>query len=257
MLVKLRCHKSVQRLLLITLIGLGCSTAATASTGLQPVARPLLLAQKRPTPPNSPPPNNPIHPGGGLSEVTATCPSTAQPLTSLIPASNPVVTTAGQPTVLFYNPYGGNLVGEFSLVTQDHKQRIGKIQFTLPDQPGIVSVALPDTPENRLDRDRYYKWYLQLYCGDDSRPDVELHGWVLTASATPERQQQITEASPAVWYDAIALVFEQLRLHPNDPHRQNQWLNLLQKIDADALAHEPLRGEVIPLNTEAEVNNAD
>jgi hypothetical protein len=206
------------------------------------------IAQSRPRPPETPPDNR-TQPGGGLSEVVAECTANSPPLTALIPVQNPVLTTADQPTVLFYIPDGrdrANWIGEFSIVTQDHKQRIDKIRVTLPAEPGIVSVSLPQTPENKLQRDRYYRWYFQLYCGDTPRPDVELHGWILTVPSTPERQTQIHQGSPVIWYDAIAHVFEQRQAQPDNPQLKQQWQGLLRQIDAEALADFPLVGAAVP-----------
>lgn len=210
-----------------------------------------LLSQTPPQPPRTPPPNQ-SKPGGGLSASDQACQNTSKSLTALIPAQNPVLTTREHPTLLLYVPYSSEQVryGEFSvLVWPEEKQRIYKTRFTLPQTPGIVSITLPSLPEYALEEGQYYHWYVKLYCkgNKSSQPDFDINGWMQRVALTPERERQISAATPDVWYDASANLAEKLRISPDDEMLKNNWVELLKFINSEDLAQEPIVGSVIPL----------
>lgn len=94
-----------------------------------------------------------------------------------------------------------------------------------------------------------YRWYFQLYCqdGTDTQPDLTLNGMVKRVALTPDRELQIREATPDIWYDALAQVAAQLQTSPQDGELREKWRSLLQLIDAEDLAPEPIVGSIIPL----------
>lgn len=202
-----------------------------------------LLNKQLPPIGGAPPPDNRTQPGGGLDPSDSACTSASgAKLTVLIPRKNPVMTTSDRPTVLLYVPYSSDRVreGELLVNSRDDKTRLGKIRFTLPQTPGIVSVTLP-TPENSLEEGEYYHWYLKLYCTDD--PDVEpeaVDGWVQRVATPPQEESQ------RIWYDDLAAAYENLRNSPQEEMLQREWVNLLQEINAADLAEIPLVGPVVP-----------
>lgn len=207
---------------------------------------------KPPKPPRTPPPNQ-RKPGGGLDASTSACKNTSKPLTALIPAENPVLTTSTHPTFLFYVPYTSDEVesGEFSLLLgPEEKKRIYKTRFTLPQTPGIVSITLPSSPEYALEENQYYHWYVKLLCkgNTSNKPDVDINGWVQRVALTPERERQIKGATPEVWYDALANLANSLRTSPQDATLRSKWVELLKSIGSEDLAQEPLVGSVVPMN---------
>lgn len=210
-----------------------------------------LLSQIPPPPPRTPPPNQ-RKPGGGLDPDNLACKRTSKPLTALVPVKNPVLTTSAHPTFLFYVPYGSSDVrlGEFSLLTwPEERTRIYKTRFTLPQTPGIVSIALPRVAESALEAGKSYHWYFQLYCQANisSQPDLDINGWVQRVALTPERERQIKVAAPDIWYDASTNLANRLRTSPQDATLKNNWVSLLKLIDSKDLIQEPLVGPVIPL----------
>jgi hypothetical protein len=217
---------------------------------LAQIQPPFHLSQNRPTPPPTPP-NNQTKPGGGLNP-SQPCSDTQTQLRALVPVENPVLTASEHPTFLFYVPHTPESVsyGEFSLlVWPGEKERIYKTRFTLPQTPGIVSVKLPESPEYALETGQSYHWYFKLYCegNTSAQPDLQVNGWVKRVPLTPERERQIEAATPEVWYDALAKVAENLRTSPENAALQNDWENLLELINAEDLAEEPIVGAVIPL----------
>lgn len=223
---------------------LGCPTLAQISTDI-------LLSQVPPPPPRTPPPNQ-RKPGGGLDPNNPVCRTTSKPLTALVPTHNPVLTTSAHPTFLFYVPYGSSEVryGEFSLLTwPEEKTRIYRTRFTLPQTPGIVSIAIPPTPDYALEAGKSYHWYLQLYCQTNTSapPDLDINGWVQRVPLTPERERQINATAPDIWYDSSSSLVERLRISPQDVTLRNNWASLLKFIHSEDLVQEPLVGPVISM----------
>ena len=214
------------------------------SLGLQSIAPQSIaptLAQGIPDPPRRPPPNQ-TRPGGGLNpESSALCTPQNESLQALIPVDYPGLTVSDSPTFFFYVPFGNEVVdhAEFSmLLWPGEMQRHYEVEFALPDEPGIISVTLPDTPDYALQEDQYYRWYFNVYCqdGDRIQPDLTVNGTVQRVAQTPERDRQIQNGSPEIWHDTLATVAKQLQATPGDRQLQQQWQELLQHIDAEDLS---------------------
>ncbi|NER23950.1 MAG: DUF928 domain-containing protein [Symploca sp. SIO1C2] len=206
-------------------------------------------AQTPPPPPRTPPPNQ-TEPGGGLNPLNSSCESKNKSVKALVPAKNPVLTTNEHPTFLFYVPFESQEIryGEFSLlVWPQEKTRIFKTRFTLPQTPGVVSITLPSLPDYALEEGQFYHWYFKLYCQSKSstQTDLALNGWIQRVPLTPEREAQINSGTPDVWYDSLAKIAEELLASPQDATLRDDWVNLLQVIDSEDLAEEPLTGSVI------------
>lgn len=203
-----------------------------------------------PPPDTPPPPDNQTKPGGGLDPEESACHNREKSLTALIPLKNPVLTTASHPKILIYIPDEPQdlLRGEFWLNDLEGKTRIYKaIRFKFLATPGIISISLPDLPESALIEGQYYPWYFKIYCRDNSpnRPNFAVKGWVKRVSLTPERQQLIALGKPDIWYDALATLYEHLQQFPNDHQSQEKWNKLLQSIDTQELAKEPINSSII------------
>ena len=203
-------------------------------------------------PPTPPPPFNRVEPGGVLAPGQSSCQASDRGLRALIPVGNPVLSITDYPTLLFYVPDASAAVrvGEFSILTQDERRRIGKVRFTLPETPGIVSVRLPELPEYALaagEEGQYYRWYLKLYCQDSpsAQADLVVDGWIGRIPSQSAWEDLVNEASPAIWYDSLARLAERLRQSPQDPELQRQWRELLQAIDAEDLVDAELVGPAI------------
>lgn len=209
-----------------------------------------ILAQSPPPPPPTPPPND-TRPGGGLNaHDPLSCNSLNRSVRALLPVANPVLTTTHSPTFLFYIPFAADQIqfGEFSLLAfPGEQQRLYQLRFKLPETPGIVSVTLP--PQFELQEGRSYRWYFQLYCqdGPGTRPDLSVNGMVQRVALTAERERQISGATPDIWYDALSQTAAQLQTSPQNAELREQWRSLLQTIEAEDLAQEPISGSVIPL----------
>jgi hypothetical protein len=174
--------------------------------------------------------------------------------------------------------------GEFFLQDSSGKTRLYQTQFRLPEKPGIVSISLPNSPELALEENTAYHWYFRLHCTnnstdnstanstdssqdslsaspddslninltinssssltDDSAATLQVDGWVQRVAMTPTRQLQLAADSPDLWYDSLAQVAAGLLEKPQDNILRAQWRLLLQRINAENLAQEPLTGAV-------------
>lgn len=218
----------------------------SASVQTQPT---ILVSQTPPPPPpRTPPPDNRRVPGGGLDPTNPFCKKTNKSLTAFVPTKNPVLTTSEHPTFWFYVPYAPENInsGEFSLVTQDGKQRIYRASIKLPRVPGIVSISLPPSSEYALKEGEFYRWYLKLNCEPYTRsqPDLVVSGWVQRVALTPERQRQINTLTSDIWYDALTNLANRRLASPQDEALKNEWIRLLESAQLENFAQEPLVGAV-------------
>ena len=204
-----------------------------------------------PNPPTTPIPDGNRIPGGSLSgDDQAVCPSRSQPLTAITPISGQGSTLSGHPTFWFYIPYTSAEVqeGEFSILTQNEDERIYKTLFQLPAQPGFVSITLPMDKAESLQEGQYYHWYLNLSCAStvEAQTDLNIDGWVQRVESPSEVAAQDGEASPSIWYDVVNDLATQLKtVSSNEMEAKQAWVELLESVELDALAQEPVVGPVM------------
>lgn len=186
------------------------------------------------------------------------------PLTPLLPLPVPVFslpnrefsasTITGYPTFWFYVPYSSKAVsyGSFSLEDAEGN-RIYKLEFKLPESPGIVSVQLPKE-EKPLEVNKTYRWYFRLYCAsqesseESSEPNSVYHTGLVQRVAQEKLDDQLQTAkienraaiyiANQLWYDMPDL--EQIRSRPND------WMNILKALELEKLKEEKITGSVLP-----------
>lgn len=231
-----------------SLVGFSLALGLLSFMSYPSSAQPRTLVSQLPPSPPSTPPINTTRSGGSLGPSNP-CENTNKPLIALVPAKNPVLTTSEYPTFLFYVPYRAMDVrfGEFSILTWPGEMtRVYQTRFTLPETPGIISISLPAKPEYVLAEGVSYHWYLKLYCQGSKADgaDLEVDGWVQRVNMNAARERAIDAASPEVWYDSLAQLGSLLRTSPQDSELQNRWRNLLEFINSEDLAQEPLVGPV-------------
>ncbi|MEB3213689.1 MAG: DUF928 domain-containing protein [Leptolyngbyaceae bacterium] len=221
-----------------------------------------------PSPPTTSPPPGRRQPGGSLSdEPTACSDGGEEKLTAIAPVDVQGQTISEQPTFWFYVPYSPEnvTVGRFSLQTQDARQNIYQGYFHLPKTPGFVSIQLPVSAGRQLQESAFYPWYLTLYCGEsldeteltaddveamiDTSESVFINGWVQRVEPTPERHNLVLSGADTIWYDAIAHLAQELKEPSQDTHDnqtvQTRWDTLLEGVELDGLADEPIVGPVV------------
>ncbi|MGD1854073.1 MAG: DUF928 domain-containing protein [Leptolyngbyaceae cyanobacterium] len=197
--------------------------------------------QLPPVPSTPQPPSGRRTPGGGLEP--SVCPVTDHKLTAITPSDVHGKTLSEHPTFWFYMPYTADDIegGKFSVLTEDEFQTVYETSFKLPEQPGLISITLPESEVPALEVGEYYHWYLSLDCTIDAqtKTDATIDGWVQRID--PD-ETTAAQASPEIWYDSLHVAAEQLQNDAIEPGPA--WIDLLESVELDALIQAPVVGPV-------------
>jgi len=165
------------------------------------------------------------------------------------------LTTASHPEFLFYlskfhgpeQPETTDLPIEF--VLQDEQDRyIYKTRFVLPLQKGgVIRLPIPTTSE-ALKVGQRYTWTLFTHFNPNETNFVS--GTIYRTRLSPQRQQQLQTAVPlkrldllvqeGLWFDAISTLVDLRQANPQDQTLMSKWSGLLDDIDLNELATEPM-----------------
>lgn len=161
-----------------------------------------------------------------------------RPLMALVDSSEPVLTTQTHPTFLFYLPYSsqtqegqnnGVTTAEFELLDEQENSVLKqqKIVVSLPENPGLVKLALPPT-ETELEPDKEYFWIFRIICDpNDNTANPSVSGWIKRVSVGSRE---------SFWLDRL----DQLTQSPTS--RLEQWRQLLVEVapELQNLAQTPI-----------------
>lgn len=217
---------------------------------------------------------------GGASR--GQCPAIAKPLTALVPATKKTLnlkqalsnsaldtfevvwglTTAESPTLWFYVPYSltPKLPLQFVLQDdQDNEVYTGVPLTVFQTSPGIIKFSLPSTVALKIGK--MYHWYFEIDCASDAPVFVE--GWIQRTALKPALLSQLKQASPrqkvalyaanGIWFDALTTLAELRIANPSDSTLQDDWVSLLDSVDLDAIATEPILQCCTPKRGEQEL----
>ncbi|NMG60457.1 DUF928 domain-containing protein [Geitlerinema sp. P-1104] len=161
------------------------------------------------------------------------CPATTLPLTALIPARSPIFTVSESPTLWFYSPYqaGQVEVGELTYVNSNNEQ-VYRGFFELPDDPGIISLQVPETSSLELTMDENYHWFLRLYC--DPR---DAFSYVYVDAPIRRVAEQ---SDQGIGYDDVTDIATQFTQNPDDGELKESWQNLAEMLDLEEVMQKPL-----------------
>jgi hypothetical protein len=227
---------------------------------------PVQVAETLPTPPDRGAPGQ--RQGAATRSIRSQCRPGNQPLTALVPitrrtgsegqgSSAAIVTwksvlgstVAERPTFWFYVPYTLTPAHRLEFVLQDETGNdIYKTSFTQSGtSPGVVGVELPSTVAP-LEVGKMYHWFFSIECSPDEA--VLVDGWVqrVPLNALLERQlDQATQkekialyANNHIWHEALTSLAGLRRQNPEDDKLKEDWVTLLQSIDLNAIAQEPI-----------------
>ncbi|NET50313.1 MAG: DUF928 domain-containing protein [Merismopedia sp. SIO2A8] len=156
--------------------------------------------------------------GGAMRDA---CPSDGADVSTfqaLVPENNRVLTDATHPPFWFYMPFTLSdelYFAEMMLIDAETKEPLLEepVLFELPEQSGIVKVALPESTPG-LERDRPYQWFFSVQCHAEqlSRNPV-LSGIVQRPSIAsesllwPEAVTQVVGDRPSVDWDDFLTAF--------------------------------------------------
>ncbi|MBE8965120.1 DUF928 domain-containing protein [Nostocales cyanobacterium LEGE 12452] len=202
--------------------------------------------------------------GGGTRDGHS-CPTLEmkERLMALVPAlesEQPVshvwgLTVEASPTLWFYVPYLPKdiKVGELELWDETDReprnyQQIYQGTFTVTGTPGAIALSLP--PTVKLEPDKNYHWYLSLNINCNSENEsVDVNGWIqrVKLNNTTSSQQQSAErervifyAKNGIWYDALTLLGQLRRRHPETEILLADWQKLLRDAGLEEFANKPI-----------------
>lgn len=171
------------------------------------------------------------------------------PLTALTPTNNIGTTVSGNPTFFWYIPQSEAKSAEF-VVTDNQYQEIYATTLALNGTPGVVSLSLPATVSLETGKDYY--WYVLLICdpknreqdmfveGVVKRTELSLEQKTKLAAATEPLKQAEMYAQAKIWQETLAILAQLRHDRPNDSKVIDAWKELLNSVELEAIATEPL-----------------
>jgi hypothetical protein len=189
--------------------------------------------------------------GGG---TRGNCPveqtSTNPNMIALVPNTEVGWSATESPTFWVYVPYSFTSPVSSKLSLRDKDGRpvpIEPVEFTLSGTPGVVGLRLPKPLEN----ERLYRWRFTIICDkkDESENPV-VGGLVRWVEPNPSLMNQLQKAQPreraalyaqnGFWYEAVTILAERHNTAPNDSQAATDWSNLLQSVQLEVIANEPI-----------------
>lgn len=177
-------------------------------------------------------------------------------ITALMPnikseATNFGLTVSEYPTFFGYIPETTAQKGEFILIDED-EHIVYWTDFSMPKQPGIVSVTLPPNALPPLEVNRWYRWYFIAVDNPDgwSNNGTSNTGWIQRIELTETLKEQLNNASPnqlpalyaesGIWHDAVASLLSQRRSEPDNLTLIADWQQLFTSAGLEMFSQDPL-----------------
>ncbi len=215
--------------------------------GLVIVSHPLLTLAQEYRPPKRGLPGR--REGAG---TRGTCMDGQKFLMPLTPVDGFSATTSNSPTFFWYVPPTSAQMAEFALLDSNDSQ-LYKATIALPRTAGIVSFTIPEKVTNSvLKTSQDFYWQFTVIC-DPSNPSRNpfVEGVVQRIQPGKELVSQLKKApsaysratiyaSSGIWQDAIATLAQQRCLNPKDSSFLASWVKLLQSVQLQEFAAEPL-----------------
>jgi hypothetical protein len=217
-------------------------------------------------------------PEGGTRQDAGTrsgqCPRVDKPLTALVPITQKTtgegqspstakttsqvvlgLTAKEHPTFWFYVPYALTSSHPIEFVLQDDKGNdIYQTKFIQSEtSAGVVGFELPSTAPP-LEVNKIYRWYFLVYCNAEDPAFVD--GWVQRVPGNPSLYSALEQATPqeivtvytngGIWYEAVTSLARLRTKNPEDATLRKEWANLLESINLEAIAPEPITTMLTP-----------
>ncbi|MEM9448286.1 MAG: DUF928 domain-containing protein [Cyanobacteria bacterium P01_E01_bin.6] len=171
--------------------------------------------------------------GGAVRDQLCSAESPGKSLVALVPQSNQGDTVDGHPSFFFYVPFSSSqndqLVAEFMLLTEDRYYVLDEpLRVTLPEQPGIVRLDIPESlPE--LDVGERYNWYFSILCENwELSRNPFVSGWIERVSASESHEFENT------WHEVL------VSLTNADSGDRLAWASLLSLFDLEEFSETPV-----------------
>ena len=262
---------SYQRMKLAGAITLALVGLMSGSTGIQAkIAKPITLTTtpvQRPLSritlpvsfvPPPPPPDQEAPSGrarGGASRGSCNHQQDKKRLTALVPVTSKSVwglTVTEYPTFWFYIPDALTPESPIEFVLQDEEDNyVYKTTFTVSGMPpGIFSVPL-SSMKAPLEIGKKYYWTFSIDCApQEPSNSIFVKGTVQRVAMNPTLMNQLKAATQrerialyaanGIWHETLTTLAELRRTEPGDAMLAATWENLLQYVNLQDIAKEPI-----------------
>lgn len=179
----------------------------------------------------------------------ASCIQGDLPLTALTPVDNVITTVSANPSLFWYVPQSSARIATFTLF-DSQKNRVYRTLLPLKSRSGVMKLSLPSTVS--LEPGKNYRWQLTLICNPANlRKDVLVEGTIKRTQLNREQQEKLAQAKQSidkaqvyadadVWQETIAIVEQLRREQPNNSMIAQNWKELLESVELEAIADQPL-----------------
>ena len=215
-------------------------------------------------------------PGAG-SRGGRLCPQVDKVLTPLVPVSpktlrsrqastienpgsesNIGLTVAKHPIFWFYIPFPLTAQRPVVFVLEDDQgKEFYQTTLTKPGiSSGVVGLKLPPTAPP-LEVNKTYRWYFYVYCTPERTDEPAFaEGSVKRVPINSTLTRQLEQAKPQqrfelyakadLWHEAVTSLGELRLQNPDDATLKNEWTTLLEAMNLDAIAKEPISSMLTP-----------
>ncbi|HAA27125.1 MAG TPA: hypothetical protein DCE56_04880 [Cyanobacteria bacterium UBA8553] len=229
----------------------------------------------RNTPSDQGAPAPPGRPGAGSRG--GRCPQVNKILTPLVPVtaktlrsrqasttenpgseSNIGLTVAKHPIFWFYIPFPLTAERPVEFVLEDDQgKEFYQTTLTKPGiSSGVVGLKLPPTAPP-LEVNKTYRWYFYVYCTPERTDEPAFaEGSVKRVPINSTLTRQLEQAKPqqrfelyakaSLWHEAVTSLGELRLQNPDDVTLKNEWTTLLEAMNLDAIAKEPISSMLTP-----------
>lgn len=181
------------------------------------------------------------------------------PLTPLMPLEapnlNPNVNSLGltvseHPEFFVYIPQTSATEAQFTLMDQENN-KVYQTNLPLSEEPGIVSVSLPeDLPP--LEVGKNYNWFFTVLCDpEDQSQNLVVGGWTQRRELEADLAAKLEKASRpgdrsfiyaqnGIWHDSLSILAEEIRNSNRNTLAMVQWKLLLESAGLDKVTEVPL-----------------
>jgi hypothetical protein len=171
------------------------------------------------------------------------CGTNTENIVYLLGNKNREFTASAYPSFWFHIPQNMNGINQMKLVVTELTtgKKIYDRILPKPQQPGIIGVNLPQSPQYALSPKTNYTWSLQVDCaGEKQEPEIALTGWLSRLSSNSKLENQLANTSELnkykvylqnnLLYDALNDLAELRIAQPNNTNIEIAWTDLLSKL---------------------------
>jgi len=156
------------------------------------------------------------------------------------------VTTQEQPSLFWFQSKPADAKFELTLLQENKVKPLVQVKVDRSTKAGIQRLKLSDH-NVKLAAGVEYQWVVALITDPDNRSsDLVASGMIKRVEASGDLQAQVGKATPTslpsvyaeagIWYDALAVLSDQIDAHPGDQNLRATRVDLLRQVGLKAAA---------------------